>query len=83
MCSACQVSIDSISAEAAAASTDSPLPCDVDRLRPLGRMAANTGIPRQSSPVRFASRVIPSGFINGRARASVAAGTAARCVPSR
>ena len=55
-----QVSRLSISAETRAASAVMPLPCWVDSERPIGRIAANTGMPIVSSPVSSAIRVIPA-----------------------
>ena len=42
-----------------AAITLAPLPCDTARPREFGRTAMQTGIPIRSSPVTFATRVIP------------------------
>jgi hypothetical protein len=58
-----------------------PLPCDVDSERPAGRIAAKTGMPRVSRPVRSAMRVMPSRGASGANRRQVAASAAARWVP--
>ena len=80
--SQCQLSIDSINAEALAAAWVVPLPCDVDRPRELGRTAIHVGSPILSSPVRLASLVIPSLGISGLKCSTVSSGERVRCIPS-
>ncbi|MBB5868815.1 hypothetical protein F4553_002194 [Allocatelliglobosispora scoriae] len=70
-------------AETRAASAVSPLPCETDRPRALGRIATKTGTPMWSSPVTSATRVIPIADRCGVIRRSVSAGETARSVPSR
>jgi len=71
-------SIASIIAEAAAASSSTPLPCDTASVAAFGRMAAQTGMPTSSSPVRRASLVIAKSGSRGRSAASVSAGARTR-----
>ena len=65
MRSPCQLSIDSISAEALAAAAVSPFPCEVASDLELGRTATYTGSPIRSRPATLASRVIPNFGMSG------------------
>jgi hypothetical protein len=71
-------SIASIIAEAAAASSSTPLPCETASVAAFGRMAAQTGMPTSSSPVSRASLVTPNSSSRGRSAASVYAGATTR-----
>jgi hypothetical protein len=76
--SATASSVDSISAEALAASSSMPLPWLTERVAAFGRIAIQTGIPMRSSPVTSASRVMPIWARWGASRATVSAGGQAR-----
>src|SRR6201995_1265632 len=73
----------SIVAEASAAESRSPLPCETENDRELGRTATVTGIPMQSSPVTLPTRVMPTCRAIGATLASVLSGEVVRCVPCR
>ena len=59
MCSACQSSTASITPEALAAASVSPLPCETATERAFGRQTITTGTPVRSRPVTLAMRVMP------------------------
>src|SRR6202142_1390327 len=75
--------MDSIAADALAASRSHPLPCETASEREFGRQHITTGIPMVSSPVTFARRVMPIFEKKGWMRASVSRGETTRCVPSQ
>ncbi len=52
----------SITPEARAAASVTPLPWESDSERELGRHTITTGMPMQSRPVTSATRVIPNGL---------------------
>src|SRR6185437_1405003 len=81
MCSAWYDSIASMSPEARAASSVSPLPCATESERALGLVTITTGTPIVSSPVTSAMRVMPHSGIRGIMRASVSSGGQTRWVP--
>ena len=78
-----KVSTDSMRPEAFAASRVNPFPCDTAIDRELGRHTIATGIPRRSSPVMFAMRVMPMVGMRGRTRPEFQAGATERWVPVR
>ena len=81
MRSACQVSTDSMTPDALAASRSRPLPCETAIEREFGRKTMTTGMPMRSSPVTLAILVMPISAMNGRALFSVSAGSIVRWVP--
>jgi hypothetical protein len=60
-----------MTAEACAAASLRPLPCETANVLEFGRMAIHTGMPTRSSPVTSASRVMPNRPNSGRIRATV------------
>src|SRR5882724_595754 len=72
-----------MSPEARADARSSPLPCETESERALGRQTITTGMPIESSPVTSATRVIPRTGSSRERRAAVASGATVRWVPAR
>ena len=74
--SAVATSIASIAADAWAAASVRPLPCETARVREFGRIADQTGMPIRSSPVMRARRVTPNSAKRRRIAATVSSAAA-------
>src|SRR5215813_375435 len=83
MVSAWYSSVASISPDTRALARSIPFPCDTATDRELGRLTMTTGMPTESSPVTFATRVIPITGARRSTRLSVSSRLADRCVPRR
>src|SRR5207244_10016767 len=73
----------SINPDARALARSIPFPCDTATDRELGRQTMTTGIPTESNPVTFATRVIPITGARRSTRLSVSLRLADLCVPRR
>src|SRR5437867_10179842 len=83
MVSAWYSSAASIKPDARALSRSIPFPCETATDRELGLQTMTTGIPIESNPVTFATRVIPITGARRSTRLSVSLRLADLCVPRR
>src|SRR5437660_3769027 len=83
MVSAWYSSAASIKPDARALARSIPFPCETATDRELGRHTITTGIPTESNPVTFATRVIPITGARRSTRLSVSLRLADLCVPRR
>ena len=60
-----------------------PFPCATATERAFGRQTMTTGMPIESSPVTFATRVMPITGAYLQARSTVCSGGTVRWVPAR
>ena len=81
--SAMNASMLSMTPDALAAASSSPLPSDTVTALEFGRQTVTTGRPITSSPVISATRVMPITGKKRRTDSSVSSGETSRCVPAR